>query len=78
MASQTAQMALMNPKRVHHAFAPLASISVRMGIALTQASSVMATQTAPTIQMRTLLSAVCYCDSGKFEFIFLLLLFSSF
>lgn len=78
MVSQTAQMALMNPKRVHHAFAPLASFSVRMGIALTRASFVMATQTAPTIQMRTLLSAVCCCNSGNVELFFFTYFFSSF
>lgn len=60
MASQTAEMALMNPKHVHHVVAPSANFSVKMGIALPQASSVMATQTALTIQMRMLLCAVCH------------------
>lgn len=60
MASQIAGTALMNPKHVHHVIAPSANFSVKIGIALTQASSVMATQTALTIQMRTPLCAVCH------------------
>lgn len=59
MASQTAEMALMNPKHVHRVIAPLANFSVKMEIAPSLASSVMAMQTALTIQMRTQLSAVC-------------------
>lgn len=62
MASQTAEMAQTSPKPVHRVFAPLASFSVKMEIAPTQASSAMATQTVLTIQMRTLLYAVCCCD----------------
>lgn len=62
MASQTAEMAQTSPKPVHRVFAPLGSFSVEMEIAPTQASSVMATQTVLTIQMRMLLSAVCSCD----------------
>lgn len=60
MASQIAGMALMNPKHVHHVTAPSANFSVKIGIALTRASSVMAMQTALTIQMRMLLCAVCH------------------
>lgn len=60
MASQIAGMALMNLKHVHHAIAPLANFSVKIGIALPRASSVTATQTALTIQMRILLCAVCH------------------
>lgn len=60
MASQIAGMALMNPKHVPHVIAPSVNFSVRMGIALIRASSVMATPTALTIQMRMLLCAVCH------------------
>lgn len=60
MASQIAAMALMNPKHVHRVIAPSANFSVKTGIALPRASSVMATQTALTIQMRMPLCAVCH------------------
>lgn len=65
MASQTAEMAQTSPKPVLRVVAPLASFSVKMEIAPTQASSVMATQTVLTIQMRMLPSAVCYCDKWE-------------
>lgn len=69
MASQIAGMALMNPQHVHHDIAPLANFSVKIGIALPQASSVMAMQTALTSQTRILFCAVCHSvDILNWEF----------
>lgn len=58
MANQTAEMARMSLRPAHLATAPLESSSVKMATAHTPVSSVMAIQTALTVQTRMLLSAV--------------------
>lgn len=58
MDSQIVVMGQMNLRPVLSAVAPLDSSSVRIKTVLTLGFSAMATQTALTTQMRTLLSAV--------------------
>lgn len=58
MASQIAAMAQMNLRPAPPVTAPSAGSSVKTVTVPTLASSATATQTAPTAQMRMLLSAV--------------------